>query len=90
MNYNQNSNSVKIYVVDSQSVSTLMYSNLKGLAGANSASISTLPLGGQYKVKICDVNICDLSDSYFTITSGTSSVQPSITVLSSNGGESYR
>ncbi len=43
---------------------------------------------GSYAVKICrtGTTTCDTSNSYFKITSGTAT-QPSITVLSPNGGE---
>jgi len=44
---------------------------------------------GNYSIQVCrsGTSICDASDSYFKITSDTT--QPSITVLSPNGGESF-
>jgi len=46
---------------------------------------------GTYRVRVCDSGesgICDASNSNFTISSTTT--QPSITVLSPNGGETYK
>lgn len=51
---------------------------------------NTIP-SGQYLMRICPAGSttgCDLSDNYFTITSGTNQ-SPSITVLSPNGGENW-
>jgi hypothetical protein len=60
--------------------------------GVYSFTIASIP-AGKYKLLIepygKDVSpVKDTSDDYFTIT--TSSTQPSITVLSPNGGESYK
>src|SRR3989344_7551936 len=45
---------------------------------------------GAYYIQVCQsgTSICDKSDSYFKIT--TSQTQPSITVLSPNGGEQWQ
>ncbi len=45
---------------------------------------------GSYTIQVCqtDTSTCDSSDSYFKITS--SLTQSSVTVLSPNGGESYK
>ncbi|MES3031062.1 MAG: peptidoglycan-binding domain-containing protein [Patescibacteria group bacterium] len=45
------------------------------------------PADGQYKVQICEAGTtnCDVSDNPFTISSST--VEPSVTVTSPNGGE---
>lgn len=57
-----------------------------------SNSGANLPIpDGLYKVEVCQTgtSICDSSDSYFEITGGVTSDQPSITVLSPNGGETW-
>jgi len=47
---------------------------------------------GTYTVQVCQsgTNVCDSSNSYFTITAPTSTTQPSITVISPNGGETWQ
>ena len=45
-----------------------------------------LKTSDKYKIEVCVNNKCDKSDNYFRISS-TTSTQPSITVLSPNGGE---
>src|ERR1035437_87329 len=51
----------------------------------------TLP-DGQYNIQICETGTsnCDSSDGVFTITSGTVSTLPSVTIISPNGGEQWR
>jgi hypothetical protein len=49
-----------------------------------SSSSMTAP-DGEYQIRICVANVCDSSDSYFTIDSSVS--QPPVTMVSPNGGE---
>ena len=58
--------------------------------GAVQGLYDALAPEGSYTIQVCQsgTNICDSSDSYFKIISGTT--QPSITVLSPNGGESWK
>jgi hypothetical protein len=58
-----------------------------------SSNLSRLIAGNQYKITIWDADagftgVNDVSDNYFTISSATT--QPSITVISPNGGETYQ
>jgi len=80
-------------------IAPLMITKVNGLSYSwqvgNVANSSNVPEGA-YKIQVCrsGTGACDLSDSYFKIVSSvlstcTSSSEPSITVLSPNGGETY-
>jgi hypothetical protein len=60
-------------------------------SSVTSASIANITPGNMYKVQVYNdgiVSITDYSDNYFTITAA--STQPSITVTSPNGGETWK
>ena len=77
-----------------------VYSSSSNFQGSYAWSVGTrMPLNyndeknivpdGAYTIQVCDTATdgCDSSDSYFKITSNTT--QPSITITSPNGGETY-
>lgn len=53
--------------------------------------INNIP-AGKYKIQVCKsgTNECDFSDNYFTITPSTTTANPSITIISPNGGEVWK
>lgn len=73
-----------VYVLDKNISNSSPYNWIVGTDTNNKA----IPAGDGYTLKICTAgtNDCDYSDGSFTLTNGTIT-QPSVTVLSPNGGE---
>src|SRR3989344_2400069 len=62
---------------------------------ASSGSSNNVIVPGNYKVKVCSgftpvgqERVCDISNNYFSIVAPT--VQPSVTLLTPNGGQTYK
>ncbi|MES2087748.1 MAG: PKD domain-containing protein [Patescibacteria group bacterium] len=79
------------YTIASNVYSNSYYWNVGSItyAYATQPNPTTIVPDGAYTIQVCQtgISVCDSSDSYFKIISGVA--QPSITVLSPNGGETF-